>query len=278
MPTLVLRLGSLPVAHEEAQALVALKADGSIDLAVESSVGAAAEALASRLEGGVVCEEALAFVGKRWQWRGRTLSHDELVFRATLALSIVSRFPPTWQLEVKRLVEAWCAFWPLQLWEQLPSEMGLPLRRTKKPTEPAVSVLGKGGREFGAAVYDSTDDFHLLFGQGVMRGQNRSVMAEPGVLDEAFGPLGVPCPSVVTTKGMAPRKPTRDDLLLLAGALELLVGVVEGTVETTLKAGDVLSFRREAPGTTPQAPAKPRRRRTHEWVQSKPPRRPKKKK
>lgn len=257
MPALVLSLGSLDVARGTAEAVVALKPDGTIDLAIDATLAEAARQLAGRLDRDVVCEEPLAFVGRPLGWTARALTRDELVFRASLALSIASEFPPTWQDALQRLIEAWCAFWPMALWDQVPPEMALPFERVRqgKRSSPATSVLGQSGREFGVAVYDDAEDFHRLFDAGVMKGNNRSVLADAGALSNAFDPLGVPCPVVITTKGMKPRKPTRDDLLLLAGSLELLVGVVRGVTETPLEADDVLRFQR----TGDAAPAQRRR-------------------
>ncbi|MDX2015520.1 MAG: hypothetical protein SFW67_35335 [Myxococcaceae bacterium] len=267
MPTLVLRLGSLDVARGSAEAVVALKPDGTIDLAIDATLSEAARQLAGRLDRDVVCEEPLAFVGRALDWTVRALTRDELLFRASLALSIASEFPPTWQDVLQRLIEAWCVFSPMALWEQVPPEMAFPLERLRKgrTSRPAVSVLGQSGREFGAAVYDDLDDFDRLFDGEGMQGKNRSVLADPGALSNAFDPLKVPCPVVITTRGMLPRKPTRDDLLLLAGAIELLVGVVNRVPETELETGDVLRFKRsDEPTTSPkgrqkteQAPRKP---------------------
>ena len=252
--TVVMSLGRLDVRDGVAEALVALKPDGTIDLSVEGSLADAAATLSRRLGGLVRCEERVAFVGRRHGWKPGAPSDDELTFRASLALSMAAGWPPTWQDVAQRLITAWRGFWPLSLWNEVPAAMAFPLVRTRsrRSTHPAVSVLGQSGREFGMALYDSVEDFHSLFGQGVMRGENRSVLAEPGALDFAFDPLGVPCPMVVTSKGLKARPPTRDDVLLLAGGLELLTGVLASRTETTLGPDDLLELKRDAPpGSTP---------------------------
>jgi hypothetical protein len=270
MTTLVLALGSLDVAEGAAEGLVAVRPDGTIDLAVEGSLADAAKRLARRLEPDVACEERLAFLGRPFGWRPRALARNEQVFRASLALTIASQLPPTWHDDLARLVEAWCAFWPLALWNEVPAEMAFPLVRTTKGriTTPAVSLLGQSRREFGAAVYDDLDDFDSLFDRGVMRGKNRSVLAAPGELPVAFDPLDVPCPVIVTSSGMKPRKPSRDDVLLLTGALEVLVGVLSRKVEIVLGPDDTLRLKTNAdrapptrrPGKTSSRPKKPRAR------------------
>lgn len=261
----VMRGGELEVDGRKASLLVALGSDGSLEMVVERNLSQAAKAMNERLGGEATCEPGLTLAGRPFGWAPRPPTDEELEVRAALVFALSSGFPPAWFETTRALLASWRRFWPLALWNEIPSEVALPVTRTRrgKVAPLAVSALGQGGREFGIALYDDLEDFHRLWSEGTMKGASRTLLAEPGILREVFEPLGVPCPMLVPVSGMRPRDATEDDLRLVAGAMQLLAGLLERKTSVSLGDGDVLELVKAPDAVPPSKPKRaPRKRRS----------------
>lgn len=261
----VMRGGDLEVDESKAFLLVALGADGALELVVEGSLTRAAKAMSERLGGAATCEPGLTLPGRPFGWTPRPPTDEQLEVRAALVFALSSGFPPDWFETTRALLASWRRFWPLALWNEIPSEIALPVARTRRGKRQllAVSALGQGGREFGVAVYDELEDFHRLWSEGTMKGKSRSLLAAPEALKDVFEPLGVPCPVLVPVSGMRPRDATEDDVQLVAGTMELLAGLLERKASFSLGEGDVLELVKQPADEPPAKPKRaPRKRRS----------------
>ena len=255
---LVLKLGMFEFTQEpEAPGLLVIADDGTVDVVMERTFALAAQRIGRDVE----CEPALAMVGRGLGWRSRAPTAEENFTRATLALGVFNRWPPAWMETIERFVSVWCEFWPLKLWEQMPANMGLPGRRRTgaRVTRHLTAVMGQGGQEFGVALYDDRDDFDRAWGGLKMEGVSRAVLSGDDDLSDAFDPLSVPCPMLVTSKAGKPRAPQLEDLLLATGTMEVLVGVIKRSPSTVLGRDDVLELERDSAPPENRA-SKPKKR------------------
>lgn len=263
--TQVVSFGEIPTRQGPAFALLALRPDGSVEVEVSKSWASAAAALASRLTGPVGCDPALTTIGRRHGWSVmERLDEEVLSMRATVALSLWFELGPKLKDDVAALVEAWREFFPLELWEDVPAEVALPVVHRKGRTvhRHALGILGQGGEEHGVALYEDPADFSALWSGGRPRGTMMSVMvaAPSPLLTTAFAPLGVPPPFLFPFSAMKPRRPTRDDFRLMTGALRLLGGLHRGVLSVMMGPNDSLEFERTAAPARRSAKANPRKK------------------
>ena len=253
----VVPLGVVSTKQGPGHALLAVLSDGTIDLEVKESWAAAAAAMAGRHRGPFSCDPSLTTVARRHGWALMEQLDEELIkSRAAIALALYAQLPPGWGADVKALIDAWCAFFPMRLWEQMPAEMALPLvRRTRgRASQHVVAMLGQNGIEFGIAFYELPTDFDALWSGTSPRGSMISVLAEgeAPLLRTAFDALNVPAPIVCPAKAMRPRQPSRGDLKLMTAVMNLVAGLPRGVLAVALGPGDTLEFERTEKAAAPK--------------------------
>ena len=234
----VFRLGPLDVGGRKAYAYGG-GADGElIPPAVAHSDAKGLGAIAERFAGRPLrCEPSLAQAGRPLGFEPAELPEEALLPRATLAYGLAlgpAAGRPGMDVLV-RFLEACSEFWSSRPWELIESDEAVPVTLVESGRDRAAeaSVMGLGGEQFGAALYDEPGSIRRvadLVTAGRMKEASRvSALAvtfdeEPAwaaaALDDAFGLPRVPVPLRVR-KGKAGAA-TTDELLEAAALLEAL--------------------------------------------------------
>ena len=234
----VFRLGPLDVGGRKAYAYGGV-ADGElIPPAVAHSDAKGLGAIAERFAGQPLrCEPSLAKAGRPLGYEPAELPEEALLPRATLAYGLAlgpAAGRPGMDV-LARFLEACAEFWSSRPWELIESDEAVPVTLVESGRARAAeaSVMGLGGEQFGAALYDEPGSIRRvadLVTAGRMKEASRvSALAvtfdeEPAwaaaALDDAFGLPRVPVPLRVR-KGKAGAA-TTDELLEAAALLEAL--------------------------------------------------------
>jgi hypothetical protein len=234
--------------------------DGRIGLKVGTSWSDAAQRAKDELSGfEVVCDPALATVGRRFNWASQEPTPEQYLERAAVALGLAHELSPSFHDHTLAFLRAWLDFFPLRFWEQFPAEMSLRtfLRRGDKVEEGCVSVLGQHGQEFGLAWYEDWRAFDAIWSGEPFPINGFSVLAEPDpFLAPAFEPFGVPPVLLSKIVKMKPVKPTQETYLLATAALELMLDVLRPEGPQIRSAGEGLTLELKRGPHDDEAPKK----------------------
>lgn len=269
MHAMVMPLGQLA---PEQFGLFWLLSDGRIGMKVGTSWSDAAERAMGELAGfEVVCDPALATVGRRFKWASEQPSLEMYMERTAVALGLAHELSPSFHEETLAFLRAWLEFFPLRLWEQFPAEMSLRtlLRRGDKVEEGCLAALGQNRQVFGLAWYTDWRAFDAIWSGEPFPINGFSVLDDDDLfLAPAFEPFGVPpvvLTKIVNTKAV---KPTEDTYRLATAVLELTLDVLRPEGPRVRDAGDgrTIELKRGSHDDEPPrkkrkpAPKKPKKR------------------
>lgn len=237
----VFRLGPLDVGGRKAFAYGGVAAGELIPPEVAHTDAKGLGAIAKRFAGQQLrCEPALAEAGRPVGFEPAELPEAALLPRATLAYGLAlgpAAGRPDMDVLV-RFLEACARFWASRPWELIESDEAVPVAVVEGGRARAgeASVMGAGGEEFGAALYDEPGSIRRvadLVTAGRMKEASRvgalavTFDEEPGwavaALDDAFGLPRVPVPLRIR-KGKAGAA-TTEELLEAAALLEALAAL-----------------------------------------------------
>ncbi len=243
MQAMVMPLGQL---SPQSYGLFWLLSDGRIGMKLGTSWSDAAErATAELAEFEVLCDPALATVGRRFKWASEQPTQEMYLERAAVALGLANDLSPSFHDHTLAFLRAWLGFFSLRLWEQFPAEMSLRtlLRRGDDVEEGCLSVLGQHGQEFGMAWYDDWRAFDAIWSGEPFPIHGLSVLAnQDAFLAPAFEPFGVPPVLLVKIVNTKSAKPNEETYLLATAALELMLDVTRPEGPQVRNAGEGMTI------------------------------------